>query len=684
MNMHGLPFHEYIQKNTPVSTIQAETERLLWHQRLGHPSDYYLFNAHKYVKGVPQMKHEHSVLDKCPTCIKAKQTKEPAGPESTRTATVPYQGLFIDFSFAGVKSKNKEREIDYLGLNGETSWIIISDHFSRRLHGDTRISKASPLEWLRHFLEHHSPKISQKYVCLDQGGELYNNPKVRKIFDEYDYEIRPTGSDASNQNGPVERAHRTVANAIRAQLHGAGLAIKFWPYAFHHYIRVKNGLPSRGQEKSPIEIATGKVDDFTGFRTFGCRVWVRPPGRRDAKFKINSRKGTFLGYLPNTTSNIMWYDNVTDRVKIAKHARFDEGMNDLPFDSIPPNVQHLTRVRQGKPLPKDMKESSLDNFVFNANPFSYTMSKTMLVRDRDEAFGFEFGTDKLTNRAYVAEVKKKSSAERICSSWKATRNQIRGAYFVRIDGEKVFTREDVVRVLKRLYNEQVKEFDIEFAPERKMDARQMFKSLAEHSKGLFNPEADLDQDHVPELSVDSLRVIASHLHPDVDFSEDALPDEYISLCVHALQSQAMTDEEEALGSFSRRKLKKLETWPEWQAGEFKQLDRFEALRMYGEPVPRPKDPSAIILRPHWQYKVKSNGKRRSRNCCDGSPRAAPALHGIASTYSSCVEQPVQRLFFALAAHLGYGVYGADATDAYAHSPPPAVPTYVAIDEAYAD
>ena len=31
-SLHNIPFHEYIQKNTPVSTIQAETERLLWHQ----------------------------------------------------------------------------------------------------------------------------------------------------------------------------------------------------------------------------------------------------------------------------------------------------------------------------------------------------------------------------------------------------------------------------------------------------------------------------------------------------------------------------------------------------------------------------------------------------------------------------------------------------------------------------
>ena len=42
------------------------------------------------------------------------------------------------------------------------------------------------------------------------------------------------------------------------------------------------------------------------------------------------------------------------------------------------------------------------------------------------------------------------------------------------------------------------------------------------------------------------------------------------------------------------------------------------------------------------------------------------------------------MFFALSAYLGYRVYGGDATDAYAHSPPPKHPTFVSIDDAFAD
>jgi len=69
---------------------------------------------------------------------------------------------------------------------------------------------------------------------------------------------------------------------------------------------------------------------------------------------------------------------------------------------------------------------------------------------------------------------------------------------------------------------------------------------------------------------------------------------------------------------------------------------------------------------------------------DALATSAPLQHGVALTCSLCVEQPVQRLFFALAARENYRVYGGDAQDAYAHSPSPETPTFVSIDDAYAD
>ena len=116
-------------------------------------------------------------------------------------------------------------------------------------------------------------------------------------------------------------------------------------------MRMSNALPERHKANSPISLATGKQEDFTNIRTFGCQVWVRPPGQRSAKLKPNSRKGIFLGYVPHTTHNILWYDVETSRIKIATHARFDEGMNDLPVTDMPPNVSHLLRTDDGNAVP---------------------------------------------------------------------------------------------------------------------------------------------------------------------------------------------------------------------------------------------------------------------------------------------------------------------------------------------
>ena len=84
---------------------------------------------------------------------------------------------------------------------------MITDHATRMKHAVTRISKASPLAYLKSFLEEHSPDCRDKYVFMDQGGELYRNPKVRQLFEQYKYDVQPTEADASNQNGPVERGH---------------------------------------------------------------------------------------------------------------------------------------------------------------------------------------------------------------------------------------------------------------------------------------------------------------------------------------------------------------------------------------------------------------------------------------------------------------------------------------------
>merc|ERR1712138_3171 len=102
---------------------------------------------------------------------------------------------------------------------------------------------------------------------MDCGGELYNNPEVRNLFNKAGYTVFPTGSDSSSQNGPVERGHQTISTGIKSLLIGAGLDVKFWPYAFFHVLRLRNAIPGRGQHSSPLELSTKRKENLSNLRT---------------------------------------------------------------------------------------------------------------------------------------------------------------------------------------------------------------------------------------------------------------------------------------------------------------------------------------------------------------------------------------------------------------------------------
>ncbi len=252
-----------------------------------------------------------------------------------------------------------------------------------------------------------------------------------------------------------------------------------------------------------------------------------------------------------------------------------------------------------------------------------------------------------------------------------------GAYIVSVDDVHVFSCDSVVADLTAVVASDAVSITIVFAPD------------------WYIPVSSRPNDSPLHLSVDQLRLVdtlrapsaidATPFAPNAAAPEprctaimqEPLPHDQLLLLMRSLNTTAFgTEEEQALGSFTRCKLKRLSNWNDWLLAEAKQLDSMAKQGMYGTAIYPPA--GAIILTQHWNYSLKSDGTRKARNCCDGSPRAAPALK-LANTYSSCIEQPCMRMFFALSAHEGYFCIKVDATNAYANSPPPKQPTYVHVD-----
>ena len=94
-----------------------------------------------------------------------------------------------------------------------------------------------------------------------------------------------------------------------------------------------------------------------------------------------------------------WYDQDTKHVKLATHACFDGGMNNLPINKILPNVKLLQRSEFEKRLPASMSETSVDEFHLFSSQFAHTNPKVLKDQPDIENFGLDVDTDGVNNRA---------------------------------------------------------------------------------------------------------------------------------------------------------------------------------------------------------------------------------------------------------------------------------------------
>eukprot|EP00955_Chlamydomonas_euryale_P004252 44221-Chlamydomonas_euryale.AAC.1 len=94
--------------------------------------------------------------------------------------------------------------------------------------------------------------ISVECVRTDNGGE-YVNTELSAYFDEHGIVHELTALYTSQSNAMVERAHRTVADNVRATLIESGQPDRLWPDAAM-YVYTLNLTPMHGHAKTPYEL----------------------------------------------------------------------------------------------------------------------------------------------------------------------------------------------------------------------------------------------------------------------------------------------------------------------------------------------------------------------------------------------------------------------------------------------
>jgi hypothetical protein len=89
----------------------------------------------------------------------------------------------MDVGFMFQTSKNKNRAIRIMGINGGNAYCLLCAFYSELLFGVTMSGKCIPLTWLHVLLTRIAPKDHPgRIVRLDLGGETGKNPEIADLF----------------------------------------------------------------------------------------------------------------------------------------------------------------------------------------------------------------------------------------------------------------------------------------------------------------------------------------------------------------------------------------------------------------------------------------------------------------------------------------------------------------------
>ena len=105
----------------------------------------------------------------------------------------------------------------------------------------------------------------------------------------------------------------------------------------------------------------------------------------------------------------------------------------------------------------------------------------------------------------------------------------------------------------------------------------------------------------------------------------------------------------------------------WKAGEKKQIYQFTFQTMIGKLI------DTVGLPKKQLFCNPISNMRQNNSMFDDLElflmvkKAVPYLHAVASTWSLCVELPIQQLILSICAHTGLNIYDNNIVDAYAHS-----------------
>lgn len=253
---------------------------------------------------------------------------------------------------------------------------IIDDH-SRAIWTILIPTKQHVIHSLQEFYAYVQNQFHVSIKCIrsDNGGEFVNS-ELSNFLAKHGIIHQTTCPYTPQQNGRVERRHRSLLEMTRALKFQGSLPDKFWGDCLltSTYLLNRISSPVLGN-LSPYEKLFNQPPTYDHLRAFGCLAFM---SQHDSdKLSPRAIKTVFLGY-PLHKKGYKLYDIATQTFHVSRHVKFNEDIFPFSDVSFSSDVTQLTTDYDSLDTPLDslkLINQSMSSYFHDNSP-SYSVPST--------------------------------------------------------------------------------------------------------------------------------------------------------------------------------------------------------------------------------------------------------------------------------------------------------------------
>jgi hypothetical protein len=182
-------------------------------------------------------------------------------------------------------------------LIGCLYYVIFIDDYSRKcwIYFLKAKSTFDKFKEYKAFIE----KKTRKHIGIlrtDNGGE-FESLQFEDFYKSKRIKRQLTMPYNPQQNGVVERKHKTICEVAKEMMFDQDLQNYLWVEATSTAMHIQNRCPHAIlKEKTPEEVFSGIKPEVGNLRIFGCPVYIHVPKEKRTKMEPLGKKGVFVGY----------------------------------------------------------------------------------------------------------------------------------------------------------------------------------------------------------------------------------------------------------------------------------------------------------------------------------------------------------------------------------------------------